>query len=75
MLEKAGVDELIGVTGPSQVDNSLTPRKIISFSPVFISILLKMPPRSYTLPKPSACRCCHEREIALLSIWLSLYDT
>lgn len=59
MLEKAGVDELIGVTGPSQVDNSLIPRKRISFSLVFVSVVLKMPPSSYFLPRPSVCRCCH----------------
>jgi len=43
MLEKAGVDKIIRVTGPSQVGNSLVPEQLsctqknnILFSPVFI---------------------------------------
>lgn len=39
MLEKAGVDELIRVTGPSQVDKSLVPRKIISCFPQCLPLL------------------------------------
>lgn len=81
MLEKAGVDKLIRVTGPSQVDNLLVPEKLscfqkktILFSPEFIPAVLKVPASSQFLPKPAVCRSCHNQGFPWLSYCSSSSD-